>query len=188
VLVGRGRAVLECGASPARHGGFYVRVTALSQIGAWDSIGVDEVPSAQAPTRYCQVPSVVRAPAVDASHRLAPTELRRRTQIVTAQKSRSRPAPQHARTPRVAMESEMRLALVGRVRWRTSQSRVHEHAKRLLAETGPLALFRAVDCAHRAQGNDDACQARYWRAVSGEISRQMQRDQILKELLPRTLR
>jgi hypothetical protein len=76
----------------------------------------------------------------------------------------------------------MRLALVDRVRWRTSQSRVHEHAKRLLAETGPHALFRAVNCAHRALGDDDPCQARYWRAVSGEISRQMQRDQILKDL------
>jgi hypothetical protein len=91
--------------------------------------------------------------------------------------------PSTCADPRVEMEAEMTLALaslVGLVRWRRSRKRICREAAKLLAEDGDQAFFQAAKLAWKSQGDGDDCQARYWQAVCGEVSRQIQRKSIAK--------
>lgn len=70
-----------------------------------------------------------------------------------------------------------------RIRWRRSRRTVRREALKLIRNNGELAFLRAHEFAWAAQGNEDRRQARFWQAVGGEISRQIQRNSILAAIL-----
>ena len=74
----------------------------------------------------------------------------------------------------------MTLALVSRVRWRRSRTRISGQAAKLLAENGDHAFFQAATLAWKSRGDGDDCQAQYWQAVCGEVRRQIPRESIVK--------
>ena len=67
--------------------------------------------------------------------------------------------------------------------WPMLGDRINAEAKRLLRESGGRALLRAVECEVEAQRNHDQRQARYWRAVHGEVCRQIRREAIIASIV-----
>lgn len=74
----------------------------------------------------------------------------------------------------------MIFALFQHLRWRPSRSRVRRRAAKLIRAHGELAFFRAHEHAWWAQGGGNPVQACFWQAVSREVTRQIQRDAILR--------
>ena len=81
----------------------------------------------------------------------------------------------------------MTFAVVSRVKWRRSRKRIGRQAATLLAENGDQAFFHAANLAWQSRGHGDDCQARYWQAVCGEISRRIQRNSIINGVIRSTL-